>query len=77
VFEDMEQNREIGHQQLKPPVLALGGDVGMAPNIFEALKPFCENVRGGLIADCGHYVPEEQPEALAQEMLKFVATLSD
>ena len=77
VLEDMEQNREIGQQRLKPPVLALGGDVGSAPNIFEALKPFCENVRGGLIADSGHYVPEEQPDALAREMLKFFATLSD
>jgi pimeloyl-ACP methyl ester carboxylesterase len=34
-----------------------------------------ESARGGLIPDSGHYIPEEQPEALAREMLGFFSTL--
>jgi pimeloyl-ACP methyl ester carboxylesterase len=71
VLEDMEQNREFGGCRLTTPVLALGGDVGSAPDIYDAMQAYAADVRGGLVADCGHYIPEEQPAALAQEMLAF------
>jgi pimeloyl-ACP methyl ester carboxylesterase len=35
------------------------------------MKPLCEDIRGGIIKDCGHYIPEEQPEALAAKMIEF------
>jgi len=41
VAEDMEQNREIGQHRLKPPTLALGGEVGSARNILETLRHHC------------------------------------
>jgi pimeloyl-ACP methyl ester carboxylesterase len=28
-----------------------------------------------VIKDCGHYIPEEQPEALASEIVAFIGTL--
>jgi len=28
-------------------------------------------VRGGVIENCGHFVPEEQPEELAQRLMAF------
>jgi pimeloyl-ACP methyl ester carboxylesterase len=71
VFDDMEQNASLARIKIKVPILALGGDVGSAPNIYEALKPLGENVRGGVIENCGHYIPEEQPEVLAKKMLSF------
>ncbi len=27
-------------------------------------KPFCTDIRGGLIQGSGHYIPEEQPRPL-------------
>lgn len=71
VFEDIEQNRQLADVRLKTPILALGGDVGMSPNIFEAMKPLGDHVEGGVIADCGHYMPEEQPAVVAERMLAF------
>ncbi len=71
VFEDMAQNKGIAKTRVKTPILALGGDKGSAPDIYEAMKPLCENVRGGVIEDCGHYVPEEQPEVLTAKMIAF------
>ena len=73
VFEDIRQNRELAHVRLKTPILALGGDVGMSPGIYEAMRPLGENVQGGVIADCGHYMPEEQPEIIAERMRAFFA----
>jgi len=35
------------------------------------MKPLCEDVRGGVIKDCGHYIPEEQPAVLAEKMIEF------
>jgi pimeloyl-ACP methyl ester carboxylesterase len=71
IFEDMTQNAELAKAKVKTPILALGGDRGSAPDIYEAMKPLCEDVRGGVIKDCGHYIPEEQPEALAAKMIEF------
>ncbi|KQR77194.1 hydrolase [Burkholderia sp. Leaf177] len=71
VEEDMRQNQKLFANRIKPPVLALGGDVGSAPTIHELMKPLCENLQGGVIEDCGHYIPEEQPEALAAELMRF------
>jgi pimeloyl-ACP methyl ester carboxylesterase len=73
VFADMAQNAELARTKVKIPILALGGDRGSAPDIYEAMKPLCENIRGGVVADCGHYIPEEQPEALAARMAEFFA----
>jgi len=75
VIEDMKQNDELLSRKLKLPILALGGDGGSAPNIYSAMQPLGEDVRGGVIANSGHYIPEEQPEALAAQLLDFAKTL--
>jgi len=67
----MRQNQKLFANKIKTPVLALGGDVGSAPNIHELMKPLCEDLRGGQIEACGHYIPEEQPEKLAAELMSF------
>lgn len=74
VEEDMRQNQALFVNKLKTPVLALGGDVGSAPTIHELMKPLCKTLSGGVIQDCGHYIPEEQPEVLAAELTRFFET---
>ena len=75
VLEDIKQNSELANHQLEVPVLALGGDGGSAPDLHESLQPFCTNTQGGVIKDSGHYIPEEQPEALAREIIVFEGIL--
>jgi ATP-dependent protease ClpP protease subunit len=43
-FEDMVQNADLAKARIKIPILALGGDVGSAPNIYDAIKPLGEDV---------------------------------
>jgi hypothetical protein len=40
------------------------------------MQPLGTDVRGGVIANSGHYIPEEQPEALSTEVLRFAASLA-
>lgn len=67
-----QQNRDLSSRgQLKMPVLALGSDQGSIPDMASPLRAFAENVRGGNIMACGHFLPEEQPEAVAAELRSF------
>jgi pimeloyl-ACP methyl ester carboxylesterase len=61
--------------KLRMPVFALGGgkSFGRGMDTFESLLRVAENVRGGLIPDCGHWVTEEKPEYVTQELLTFFA----
>lgn len=69
VFENIEQNRAL--PLVSTPILALGGDVGMAPDLYDAMRPLAKTVEGGVIAQCGHYMPEEQPAEVAARMHEF------
>lgn len=73
VHEDSEQNAQLGSRRLPMPVLAWGGKLGSAPGLHDALRPWVEARHGGVMADCGHYIPEEQPARLAASLLDFLA----
>ena len=59
--------------KLKMPVLALGGDksFGRGIDVITSLKRVAENVRGGLIPNSGHWVCEEAPDFVAEELMRF------
>jgi pimeloyl-ACP methyl ester carboxylesterase len=72
IFDSMAQNRMAAATPLPMPVLAVGGDFGLGAIMEESLKAAATNLRGTVIADCGHYVPEEQPQALLNVLLSFL-----
>lgn len=59
--------------KLPMPVLALGGaeSWGRRMEVLESMQRVAVDVRGGVIDNCGHFVPEEQPEELAQRLMAF------
>lgn len=67
-----QQNRELSARgKLKMPLLALGSDQGSIPDMASPLRAFAETVHGGTIMACGHFLPEEQPDAIAAELKSF------
>ena len=76
VIRDMEQNKGLFARKLKLPILALGADYGSAPGIYTSMRELGEDVRGGQFDNCGHYIPEEQPDALAAKLIEFAETVS-
>jgi microsomal epoxide hydrolase len=70
--ESARQNRELGAQRkLRMPVLALSADQGSIPDMAAPLRPYADDVYGVTIAHCGHFLAEEQPAAVAQELIRF------
>ena len=73
---DIADNEAIARTfKLPMPVLALGGDCswGRRTEVLESLRRMASDVRGGVIEECGHFMPEEQPERLLRHLLDFFA----
>jgi pimeloyl-ACP methyl ester carboxylesterase len=74
-FRNLEQdigfNKSHFHAKLPIRLLAVGGDHAI-PEMGDSLKPFFRDVTSSTIRDSGHFVPEEQPEALARALLAFL-----
>ena len=54
-------------------VLALGGDSGWGrrTEVLESLSRVAHTVSGGVVARCGHWMPEEQPAEVASRLAAF------
>jgi pimeloyl-ACP methyl ester carboxylesterase len=68
---DMDFNKKQFAGKLPVRLLAVGGQYSI-PTMGEALQPYFQSVRSVVIPDSGHFVPEEQPEALAKALLAFL-----
>jgi pimeloyl-ACP methyl ester carboxylesterase len=72
IVEDMEFNKKQFTEKLPIPLLAAGGEHSI-PNMGESLRPYFQRVTSAVIPDSGHFVPEEQPEALAKAVTAFLS----
>ena len=73
IFTDIDHNKENAKTKLKMPVLAFGGEVGFHKLPLRSMQELAENVRGGVIERCGHWIAEERPEFLSDQLLAFFA----
>ena len=71
VSKSAEQNQEFSKTKLSMPVLGLGGASAVGETLKRSLEPHAREVEGGAIESCGHYVMEEQPERVAEHILRF------
>lgn len=70
--EDETHNRKSAQTRLQMPVLALDGANSRIHNYpFVQLQAVGENVRHSTIEQCGHWLPTERPDQLAQQLLNF------
>jgi pimeloyl-ACP methyl ester carboxylesterase len=71
IIDDMDFNRREFRSKLPIRLLAVGGQYSI-PNMGEVLQPYFERVTPVVIPESGHFVPEEQPEALAKALFAFL-----
>lgn len=71
VMETGEQIKAAGRLPASLPLLALGGEYGIA-GTFEQMKLVHDAPEGGVIPGCGHLLAEEKPEELAERPLAFM-----
>jgi haloacetate dehalogenase len=71
---DHERDDLATGRKITCPMLALWGAHGAVGKCFDPLaewQPLAADVRGQAL-DCGHYIPEEAPQALLDEVLPFL-----
>jgi pimeloyl-ACP methyl ester carboxylesterase len=71
IVEDMDFNKKHFKSKLPIRLLAVGGQHSI-PNMGDSLRPYFEDVTSVVIPNSGHFVPEEQPEALAKALMAFL-----
>ncbi|MDU7840297.1 MAG: alpha/beta fold hydrolase [Pantoea sp.] len=67
-----EQNRALAQKgELTMPVLGLSADQGSIPDMSALLRSFAADVAGETITECGHFLAEEKPDAVADALMRF------
>ena len=55
------------------PVLAIGGEYSpWKTYLSEQLRDRAASLESGVVPECGHFIPEEQPRWLADRLLQFL-----
>jgi haloacetate dehalogenase len=73
---DLEHDRRDLRRKIRMPVLVLWGRHGVIEAMFKPLADWREvatDVRGRSL-DCGHFLPEERPDEVLQELRRFLAS---
>jgi pimeloyl-ACP methyl ester carboxylesterase len=68
---DAEQIKEYSKVKLPMPVLALGGENSFGTAALDSMRLLATDVRGGVVPDSGHWIAEEQPEFLIEQLVNF------
>jgi haloacetate dehalogenase len=73
---DLEHDEADATARIACPLLVLWGERGLMHRSFDVLATWREKAGGsveGKALPCGHFLPEEQPEATAAELTRFFA----
>lgn len=68
---DVIDNQASAQHKLRMPVLTLGGDGSLGDATYQCLTAAATQVQGSVLADCGHFVAEEQASTLLAHLLAF------
>ncbi len=72
-FTTMEQMAPLATTKVRVPVTALGGEKGLGTRVREMVALVAATVDGGVIPECGHFVPEERPDEIVRHVLSMTA----
>ena len=70
--EGIAHSRARAERKLAMPVLAFGAETGVGAMLLDTMRLVAADVRGGVFAGCGHYMPEEAPRAVAEQIIRFM-----
>ena len=71
--EGLAQSQARANRKLAMPVLAIGAENGVGNALLNTMQATATDVRGGTLAGCGHYVIEECPQAVVDQLGRFFA----
>ncbi|MCX2732775.1 alpha/beta hydrolase [Saccharopolyspora sp. NFXS83] len=62
----------LARQHLTVPVLGISSSHGSIPDMAASLSPWADNATGVVIPHAGHFVPDEQPDAVVDALTAFI-----
>jgi haloacetate dehalogenase len=74
---DLVHDEEDFDKKIACPLLALWGAKGFINRTYDVIDTWKEkavNVQGRAL-DCGHFLPEEKPDELCGELIKFFSSI--
>ena len=71
IFEDAQQNKEYAKQKLGMPILTIGGEAALGNMTTASFQKVANNVTGITLPYTGHFIPEERPNFVTKQILKF------
>ncbi|MFG3025037.1 alpha/beta fold hydrolase [Streptomyces sp. NPDC048254] len=71
--ESARKNHEaLDRQHLTVPVLGISSSHGSIPDMAASLRPWADDITGIVVPDAGHFIPDEQPDAIAAALAGFI-----
>jgi pimeloyl-ACP methyl ester carboxylesterase len=75
-FESIEQTEPLLTAKIDVPVIAMGGGAkGLGAKVGEMVRMVAKNVQAGTVDGCGHFLPEEAPREVADQIIAMRASL--
>jgi pimeloyl-ACP methyl ester carboxylesterase len=72
-FVSIDQTEPLIASKVTVPVVALGGENGLAGKVGQMVAMVAENVETHTLADCGHFMIEERPEFVIRHIIDLSA----
>lgn len=65
-------NKALAERRLPMPVLAIGARQSYGDRVEQAMRNVADHVRGVVVERVGHWIPEERPAWLVDQLLAFL-----
>lgn len=67
-----KNHQALSRQSLAVPILGISSSHGSIPDMAASISPWAANVTGVVVPGAGHFVPDEQPAAVAAAIAGFI-----
>jgi len=73
-FTSIAQTEPLTRNKVRVPVVALGGSAhGLGDKVGDMVRRVASNIQTHTLADSGHFMPEERPDAVIKHILAMAA----
>jgi pimeloyl-ACP methyl ester carboxylesterase len=73
ISQDVSHVQQLRQKKLSMPVLAMGADHSLGAGVGKQVEQYATHVSSVVIANSGHWLPEEHPQEVVQYLTSFFA----
>jgi pimeloyl-ACP methyl ester carboxylesterase len=72
MWTNAEHNKADSARKLMMPVLGMGGEFSVGAGAAQSMQAVASNVTTAIVPGAGHWLPEENPEAVVSQLQAFI-----